>query len=138
MLCLQGSKGAPLFEKSEDPIWVLDKNIPIDTAYYVDNQLQGPLMRIFEPIMDNPGSLFKGDHTRSVHVAASTTGALMKFAVKKETCLGCRAVLGKGEVVVCRHCNPGLHALYSRCDRIDLLFDSPIGPTTSTCSTRPS
>ena len=33
------------------PIYVLENNIPIDTKYYLENQLSKPLMRIFEPIL---------------------------------------------------------------------------------------
>ena len=43
--------GAAAYEKSEDPIYVLENNIPIDTKYYLDNQLSKPLLRIFEPIL---------------------------------------------------------------------------------------
>lgn len=43
--------GAAAYEKSEDPIYVLENNIPIDTKYYLENQLSKPLMRIFEPIL---------------------------------------------------------------------------------------
>lgn len=43
--------GAAAWEKSEDPIYVLENNIPVDTKYYLDNQLSKPLLRIFEPIM---------------------------------------------------------------------------------------
>lgn len=39
------------YEKSEDPIYVLEHSIPIDTSYYLDNQLTNPLMSIFEPIL---------------------------------------------------------------------------------------
>lgn len=42
---------AAAYEKSEDPIYVLENNIPIDTRYYLDNQLSKPLERIFEPIL---------------------------------------------------------------------------------------
>lgn len=45
------STGAAAYEKAEDPIFVLDNNIPIDTRYYLDNQLKNPLIRIFEPIL---------------------------------------------------------------------------------------
>lgn len=48
---IKGSKDARAYEKSEDPLWVLEHNIPIDTKYYLDNQLSKPLMRIFEPIL---------------------------------------------------------------------------------------
>ena len=30
---------------------MLDNNIPIDTNYYLENQLSKPLLRIFEPIL---------------------------------------------------------------------------------------
>jgi DNA polymerase delta subunit 1 len=43
--------GAAAYEKSEDPLFVLNNNIPIDTKYYLDNQLSKPLLRIFEPIL---------------------------------------------------------------------------------------
>lgn len=48
---IQARKGAPAFEKSEDPIFVLENNIPLDTKYYLENQLANPLMSIFEPVM---------------------------------------------------------------------------------------
>jgi DNA polymerase delta subunit 1 len=54
MQCL----GAAAYEKSEDPLYVLEHNVPIDTRYYLDNQLSKPLMRIFEPILgEKAGSL---------------------------------------------------------------------------------
>lgn len=50
--------GAAAYEKSEDPLYVLQHNVPIDTRYYLDNQLAKPLMRIFEPILgEKAGSL---------------------------------------------------------------------------------
>ena len=30
---------------------MLENNIPIDTQYYLDNQISKPLLRIFEPIL---------------------------------------------------------------------------------------
>jgi DNA polymerase delta subunit 1 len=55
---IKGAKDARAFEKSEDPLYVLENNIPIDTRYYLDNQLSKPLLRIFEPIL--------GDKTNSL------------------------------------------------------------------------
>jgi DNA polymerase delta subunit 1 len=72
----------------------LDNNVPIDTKYYLENQLKKPLLRIFEPILQNAESqLFAGDHTRAIQVAAPSTGGLMKFAVRRMACLGCKAAL---------------------------------------------
>jgi DNA polymerase delta subunit 1 len=47
---IAAGKGTPAYQKSEDPIYVLENNIPIDTQYYLENQLSKPLIRIFEPI----------------------------------------------------------------------------------------
>ncbi len=65
---VQAAKGAPAYEKSEDPIYVLENNIPIDNNHYLENQLAKPLMRLFGPIMDHPESLLHGDHTRTIYV----------------------------------------------------------------------
>ena len=48
---------APAYERAEDPIWVLEKNIPIDTQYYLHQQLENPLSRIFEPVLGDCKSL---------------------------------------------------------------------------------
>ena len=36
---IQKGKNARAFEKSEDPVYVLEHNIPVDTKYYLENQL---------------------------------------------------------------------------------------------------
>ncbi|GJN91710.1 hypothetical protein Rhopal_004733-T1 [Rhodotorula paludigena] len=93
---IKGTKDARAYEKSEDPLYVLENNIPIDTKYYLENQLSKPLMRIFEPILgERASSLLAGDHTRTVSIVAPTVGGLMKFAVKTVTCLGCKTPLKK-------------------------------------------
>lgn len=69
-------------------------------------------MRIFEPILSNPKELLSGDHTRSVKVVTSASGAMSKFTVKIETCIGCKASLPKHKVLVCDHCTPRLPELY--------------------------
>lgn len=57
---IKGTKDARAYEKSEDPLYVLENNIPIDTKYYLENQLSKPLLRIFEPILgDKANSLRK-------------------------------------------------------------------------------
>ena len=53
---IKGIKGAAAYEKSEDPLYVLENNIPIETKYYLENQLSKPLMRIFEPILGEKAS----------------------------------------------------------------------------------
>lgn len=46
----QAAKGAAAYERSEDPVYVLENNVPIDTEYYLTNQLSKPLSRLFEVI----------------------------------------------------------------------------------------
>ncbi|KAF9526132.1 DNA polymerase family B-domain-containing protein [Crepidotus variabilis] len=114
---IKGIKGAAAYEKSEDPIYVLENNIPIDTKYYLENQLSKPLLRIFEPILgDKANSLLTGDHTRTIQIATPTVGGLMKFAVKTVTCLGCKTPLRGKELsgAVCKNCQPRMQELYQK------------------------
>lgn len=48
---IRGMKNLPAYERAEDPLYVLEHNLPIDTQYYLENQLSKPLVRIFEPIL---------------------------------------------------------------------------------------
>ncbi|KIJ20820.1 hypothetical protein PAXINDRAFT_174244 [Paxillus involutus ATCC 200175] len=116
---VKGIKGAAAYEKSEDPLYVLENNIPIDTKYYLENQLSKPLMRIFEPILgDKANSLLSGSHTRTIAIATPTVGGLMKFAVKTVTCLGCKTPLRPNNSIptgaVCNNCRPRIGELYQK------------------------
>ncbi|KAG0255187.1 DNA-directed DNA polymerase delta [Actinomortierella ambigua] len=112
---IKGSKGTAAYDKSEDPLYVLENNIPIDTKYYLDNQLSKPLLRIFEPILgEKAESLLSGDHTRTIQVSTPSIGGLMRFAVKTLTCLGCKTPLKKGESAVCAQCKDRAPELYQR------------------------
>eukprot|EP01098_Paradermamoeba_levis_P015839 TRINITY_DN8274_c0_g2_i1.p1 TRINITY_DN8274_c0_g2~~TRINITY_DN8274_c0_g2_i1.p1 ORF type:complete len:1057 (+),score=317.15 TRINITY_DN8274_c0_g2_i1:150-3320(+) len=109
---IRSSKGAKAYEKSEDPLWVLEKNIPLDTQYYLDQQLAGPLTRLFEPIMGDPASLFSGDHTRTISLSTPSVGGIVQFAVKTLTCMGCRSPLPKGEKTLCAYCKKREFEIY--------------------------
>ncbi|KAF2432770.1 DNA polymerase delta catalytic subunit [Tothia fuscella] len=114
---IKGSAGAKNFEKSEDPIYVLEHNIPIDTKYYLDNQLAKPLARIFEPILGEKkaSQLLTGAHTRTISIAAPSNSGLMKFAKKTATCMGCKKPLVSAEEkdgAVCANCRHRFGELY--------------------------
>jgi DNA polymerase delta subunit 1 len=116
---IKGAGGAKNYERSEDPLFVLENNVPIDTKYYLDNQLAKPLSRIFDPILGEKkaGQLLTGEHTRSITVAAPSLGGLMKFAKKTFTCMGCKKPLtAKAESAgaVCEDCQPRLGELYQK------------------------
>ncbi|KAL9313895.1 hypothetical protein ACSQ67_019347 [Phaseolus vulgaris] len=92
---IKAAKGAKAYEKSEDPIYVLENNIPIDPQYYLENQISKPILRIFEPILKNASrELLHGDHTRSISISTPSNIGLLKYAKRNLTCIGCKAVLG--------------------------------------------
>ncbi|KAI4500436.1 hypothetical protein M0802_004398 [Mischocyttarus mexicanus] len=106
---ISASKGTPAYKKAEEPIYVLQNNIPIDTTYYLENQLSKPLLRIFEPILGDKAKslLLKGDHTRKRIVATSKVGALAAFTQKRETCIGCKSILPveREKIALCQYCD---------------------------------
>ncbi|OLL24594.1 DNA polymerase delta catalytic subunit [Neolecta irregularis DAH-3] len=113
---IKGARGDKFYQCSEDPLYVLENNIPIDTKYYLENQLSKPLLRIFEPILgEKANMLLNGDHTRTISVAAPTVGGLMKFAVKTQICMGCKAPLkSKSNAAVCSNCISRVPELYRK------------------------
>jgi DNA polymerase delta subunit 1 len=40
-----------MFEKAEDPTWVVENNIPIDYEYYFTNQFKKPIQDLLEPLI---------------------------------------------------------------------------------------
>lgn len=111
-----GAKGQAAYLKSEDPIYVLENSIPIDTEHYLKHQLSQPLLRIFEPVLGDGKAesvLLKGDHTRVRKVVTSKVGGLMAFAKKRETCIGCKSML-KQSGAVCDHCEDRQSEIYQK------------------------
>uniref|UniRef100_A0ABM5GSA5 DNA polymerase n=2 Tax=Pogona vitticeps TaxID=103695 RepID=A0ABM5GSA5_9SAUR len=113
---ISAAKGVAAYMKSEDPIYVLENNLPIDTQYYLEQQLAKPLLRIFEPILGEGKAqniLLKGEHTRCKTVLTAKVGGLLAFATKKSTCIGCRAVLNH-HGAVCKFCLGRQSELYQK------------------------
>jgi DNA polymerase I len=44
----KGRKKGLFVDRAEDPVYVLEKNIPLDTEYYIEKQILPPVLRIFE------------------------------------------------------------------------------------------
>ncbi|XP_020112061.1 DNA polymerase delta catalytic subunit [Ananas comosus] len=112
---IKAAKGAKAYERSEDPIYVLENNIPIDPQYYLENQISKPLLRIFEPILKNASKeLLHGSHTRAVSISTPSNSGIMKFAKKQLTCLGCKAVISNASQTLCSHCKGREAELYCK------------------------
>jgi DNA polymerase delta subunit 1 len=123
-IIIKSSKGAAAYERAEDPLYVLENNIPIDFRYYLDNQLAKPLQRMFEPILNNPNELLAGDHTRAVHVFSSpSNSAFSNFAVVKETCYQCRCILDDGFKLLCKHCSKNYPSIFIEFVLLALILD---------------
>lgn len=101
------SSNAKNYEKSEDPLYVLENSLPIDVKYYLENQLANPLLRIFEPILGERRAkeLLSGSHTRTIKMTAPKTGGLMRFAKKAELCKNCKSPLkSDNHGALCENC----------------------------------
>ncbi|GFQ06146.1 DNA polymerase delta catalytic subunit, partial [Phtheirospermum japonicum] len=110
---VKAAKGAKAYERSEDPIYVLENNIPIDPNYYLENQISKPLLRIFEPILkDASKELLKGSHTRSISIPTPSNSGIMRFAKKQLTCIGCKALIR--DHPLCSHCKGREAELYCK------------------------
>lgn len=121
---IKTAAGDKNYEKSEDPLYVLENSLPIDTKYYLDNQLSKPLTRIFEPILGDKKTreLLHGSHTRTVKVGgAKAGGMLMKFAKKSNTCKSCKTAIPDG-ATLCKNCQNKSGEIYGEAlGRMNLL-----------------
>ncbi|GAB4835573.1 DNA polymerase delta catalytic subunit [Ancistrocladus abbreviatus] len=124
---IKAAKGAKAYERSEDPIYVLENNIPIDPQYYLENQISKPLLRIFEPILKNASKeLLHGSHTRSISISTPSNSGIMKFAKKQLTCIGCKALISGNDRTLCSHCKGREAELYCKAvanvSELEILF----------------
>ncbi|CAH8570693.1 DNA polymerase delta catalytic subunit, variant 2 [Schistosoma haematobium] len=114
-----GGKNTAAYAKAEDPLYVLEHNIPIDTKYYLENQLANPLLRIFEPILGEVKAksvLLNGEHTRVKAVVHSTVGQLSAFTKVRASCIGCRTLLpaDKTDAALCKYCESRASEIYQK------------------------
>ncbi|CDW90396.1 dna polymerase delta catalytic subunit-like [Stylonychia lemnae] len=113
---IKAAKGSKGYEKSEDPLYVLQHNLAIDFQFYLDHQIKLPLLRLFEPVFSNAEQLlFQGEHTRAIYIpkVGNTMTGLGKFAVVKKQCLGCKNVMGNNDDdCVCKNCQPKKKQIY--------------------------
>ncbi|RMX48133.1 hypothetical protein pdam_00014691, partial [Pocillopora damicornis] len=69
-----------------------------------------------EPILGEAKAtsvLLKGQHTLTKTIVTSKVSKLAMFTKKRETCLGCKAVLDNNSAV-CKHCKPKESGLYQK------------------------
>lgn len=101
-----------LYNRAEDPLYVLEHGVQIDSKYYLTNQLQNPIISIIAPIIGEKqaNSMFV---VKSIKInTGPTTGGLMGFIKKIEACKGCRSPLRKGEGPLCINCQSRSGEMY--------------------------
>jgi DNA polymerase delta subunit 1 len=54
LLTKTGDPKAKAFQKSEDPQYVEENNIPVDYHYYFENKFLNPVCDLLDPLFDNP------------------------------------------------------------------------------------
>ncbi|KAI8809365.1 DNA polymerase family B-domain-containing protein [Cladochytrium replicatum] len=109
------------YEKSEDPLFALEKDLELDYRYYLDHQLVNQLTRIFDVMLSpqpkRTASLFRGDHVRFARnrVSAVPKGISAYFDKSQEysVCMECR-VRVPADRALCDSCLPKLRTVYQR------------------------
>jgi DNA polymerase delta subunit 1 len=115
-----GEKKSKRFERAEDPLYALENDLNLDTNYYVEQQMMGPLTRIFEPIFgekETQKRLTSGDaNVRIVKISSEEKG-LTRYFHPTTPCVGCGSQLpldtDEAKGLICPQCEP---------QRIDHLF----------------
>ena len=102
-----GTKGSKNYENSEDPLYALENDIPLDTKHYA-TRLKTPLQKLFQNFYPSKGA-FEKDFVESQFVhqkVISHNRGIAKFAtVVHERCLGCKQILQPEELALCEECS---------------------------------
>jgi DNA polymerase delta subunit 1 len=107
-------RGTKVFEKAEDPNYVMQHHVPIDKSYYLTNQLANPVVRVFEPILGSKQAayqmLFAGVETLTVKNQVSREkNTILRYTKPVAVCLGCAVSLPQkstNQSYLCAHCEP--------------------------------
>jgi len=100
-----GGRDEKACAKSEDPMFAIENQIPIDAQYYITNQLEKPLVRLLRHIIDpnhagtnddrtTKRALFGGSAAASTPVASAAGGyvrpnSIVGFTVRTLRCVVC-------------------------------------------------
>ncbi|SCW01883.1 LAFE_0E09384g1_1 [Lachancea fermentati] len=101
-----------LYNRAEDPLYVLEQSIQIDSKYYLTNQLQNPIISIVAPIIGEKqaNAMFI---VKSIKISTGNAkGGLMGFIKKVQMCKGCKGPLKKNEGPLCGNCQGRVGELY--------------------------
>lgn len=103
---------------AEDPIYALQNAIAVDTDYYIQNQIEGPVKRVLSHVIGNQGvnKLFYGSHTVKRVIPSlkerqksAPKNSMLNFVKVKRRCKVCarNTIPNKKEDPVCDECEEG-------------------------------
>ena len=105
---IEGAKNAKKGDKSEDPLYALENNLPIDSNHYI-KRLRDPLDRIFE-MVDKDGeymrSIFEGSASRKRVQEVPASSPMMAFVARRARCCICKASMDPKRKAFCVSCRP--------------------------------
>ena len=81
---------AKAFEKSEDPKYVEENDLPIDYLYYFENKFLNPVCDLLEPLFENPKQEIFGDILEQHKPKKKKTGPALSGMKKEQLMEECR------------------------------------------------
>ena len=101
------------YQAAEDPMYVLENGIAIDTSYYVEKQMMGPLERIFEVIFgleETRRRLRSGEANVRIITLGEEKKGLMRYYAQQQSCFQCGISLPLNSTeekgLLCTQCEP--------------------------------
>lgn len=88
---VEGLKNDKMSERAEDPLYVIENNIRVDWRYYLNNQLENPVMAVCGVVCGNEiKRIFSGAHVlpRAIENRYGNHG-MLKFTKKQQQCQRC-------------------------------------------------
>jgi len=96
------------FELSEDPLFAIENNVDYDERYYIENQLEKPLTKIFKSVIgdEEARDLFHGNYTQHARyrIPTPTAGTIIECLQVGQRCMGCSATFRSDQESFCAHC----------------------------------
>ena len=90
LLTNTGDPKAKAFEKSEDPKYVEDNDIPVDYLYYFENKFLNPVCDLLDPLFENPKQEIFGEILEQHKPKKKKTGPALSGMKKEQLMEECK------------------------------------------------
>jgi DNA polymerase delta subunit 1 len=90
LLTNTGDPKAKAFEKSEDPKYVEDNDVPVDYLYYFENKFLNPVCDLLDPLFENPKQEIFGEILEQHKPKKKKTGPALSGMKKEQLIEECK------------------------------------------------